>query len=128
VDIADAALVYAGQGWVLPKKNINPYAAVNVKGKLLVVSQQPGQRFPGGPDYANAVSPQQYAASQGAAGIVLLADTADRYARLRTDAATPQSGFSPAPMSSSPTGSRPAPLPVIVLSPRTSQQLLPGRG
>ncbi len=123
-DIVDAPFVYVGQGWVLPKKNLNPYTGIDVRGKMMVVSQQPGQRFPGGPDYANAISPVQYGISQGAAGIVYLADSADAYARLRADAVTPRGGFSPTP--SSPSAARSSALPVLVLSPKASDRLFAG--
>ncbi|MES2463238.1 MAG: M28 family peptidase [Armatimonadota bacterium] len=121
--IAETSLVYVGQGWVLPQKGVNPYNGLNVKGKFLVVSQRLGQRFPGGPDYANAIIPQQYAAQQGAAGIVYLSDAAS-FAPLRNDAATPRGGFTPASASSSP--ARQAALPTVILSPEASQQLFAG--
>jgi hypothetical protein len=126
-DVAESPLIYVGQGWVLPKKNVDPYAGFDVKGKILVASQQPSQRFPRGPDYADALSPQQYGAAHGAVGIIYLSDSAQRYMPLRANAATAQGGFSP--VSASPTRpqtTQTALLPTIILSPDASQRLFEG--
>lgn len=127
VDIAESSLVYVGQGYVLPKRNLNPYTNLDVKGKILLVKQLATQRFPGGPDFAGAVSPQQYGLEHGAAGILYLSDSATTYAQLRTSAATPRGGFSPSAELQR-AGGRPrvSPLPTLVLSPDLSQRLFIG--
>ena len=124
-DVADAPLVYVGQGWVLPQNGTDPYKGIDVKGKVMVVSQRIGQRFPGGPGFANAVSAQQYGATHGAVGIAYLSPSADAYTQFRADAATPRGGYSVA--APSPTAPRAtAQLPSIILSPQAAQQLFAG--
>ena len=124
-DVADAPLVYVGQGWVLPQRGTDPYKGIEVRGKVMVVSQLIGQRFPGGPGLANAVSAQQYGAAHGAVGIAYLSDSADVYSQFRADAVTPRGGFSvAAPSSATPRAT--AQLPSIILSPQASQQLFTG--
>ncbi len=77
--IANAPLVYAGSGWVIPSKNVNAYQGVdNVRGKVLVVTGD--WRVPGvnsgelrglkaGTDYD---SPTTYAQKNGAVAIIRL--------------------------------------------------------
>lgn len=81
-----APVVYAGNGWMIKSKNLNPYQGIDVKGKLIAVygegnpaggsivplpegvavSDLTGQR---GTDWADAAT---YARMNGAAGVILL--------------------------------------------------------
>ena len=83
---ANALMVYAGNGWMVKSKNINPYTGVDVRGKIIVLA---GQGFPNpntltpmptglkesdltgtkGTDWADPVT---YATTNGAAGIILI--------------------------------------------------------
>jgi Zn-dependent M28 family amino/carboxypeptidase len=79
-------IVYAGNGWMIKSKNLNPYAGIDVKGKIIAVfgEGQLGGRslvpLPAGvtqadltgtrgTDWADAVS---YARDNGAAGVMVL--------------------------------------------------------
>jgi len=59
LDIADAKLVFVGNGYVFPKTNTDPYKGLDVKGKILVVAGQP-------PELAAAAAAQ--AGGRGGAG------------------------------------------------------------
>ncbi len=83
---ANALMVFAGHGWVVKSKNIDSYKGVDVKGRVIVLV---GQGFPNantvtgmpagvaqtdltgekGTDWSDPVT---YAASHGAAGIILI--------------------------------------------------------
>jgi hypothetical protein len=74
-------LVYVGHGWVVPKQGIDPYAGVDVRGKI-VVAHGP-RALPKGVEIrqigrvtADASSPQDEAARRGAAGILFIPLTA----------------------------------------------------
>lgn len=87
VDSFDASgqLIFAGNGYVINKSNVNPYAGLDVRGKIIVVAGLPLQvaarqaiRGPspdplGGPctDY---MTPEQYAAKNGAVAVIRIAD------------------------------------------------------
>ena len=82
-----APVVFAGNGWMIKSKNLNPYANIDIKGKLVAVYSegQPSQRglVPApegvtpaetpnatrGTDWADPVT---YARSHGAAGVLVL--------------------------------------------------------
>jgi hypothetical protein len=87
---ADAQVVYAGQGWVVKSKNIDPYAALDVKDKIIVVSGD-GIAPPQGLAVANMPgrdweSPLSYAQKHGARALVLVPRNFER--RWRYGAAT----------------------------------------
>lgn len=76
-------LVYAGNGWVIKSKNINPYQGIDVKDKILVVLGQP---FPGlprgltrqdlsGTQGVDWSSPSIYARDHGAKGVLVIPDS-----------------------------------------------------
>jgi Zn-dependent M28 family amino/carboxypeptidase len=75
-------LVFAGNGWVIKSKNLNPYEGVDVKGKIIVVMGQPFPGFPRGVTRADLAgrqgvdwsSPGLYAQQQGAKGVLVIAD------------------------------------------------------
>jgi hypothetical protein len=83
---ANALMVYAGNGWVVKSKNIDPYKGVDIRGKIVVLSgsgfpnpntltQQPNgvsdDQLKGtkGVDWSDPVT---YATANGAAGILLI--------------------------------------------------------
>jgi len=76
------AVVYAGHGWVIPARNIDPYVGLDVRGKLVLVHgpgtmprdveiQQLGRIAVG------ATAPFAAAAERGAAGILFITRAAD---------------------------------------------------
>ncbi|MFM8532607.1 MAG: M28 family peptidase [Acidimicrobiia bacterium] len=75
-------VVYAGHGWVIPDRKIDPYAGLDVKGKLVLV-HGPGALPRGvqvqhlGRIAIGAQTPFVAAAERGAAGIVFLTRAAD---------------------------------------------------
>src|SRR5437763_6275691 len=72
-------LIYAGNGWVLKSKNLNPYQGLDVKDKIIVVV---GTGFPRGVtrnDLAGRMgedwsSPTVYAQQHGAKGVLAIPD------------------------------------------------------
>ena len=73
-------LVYVGHGWVVPDRGIDPYAGLDVRGKL-VVAHGP-RALPKGVEIrqigrvaVGASSPQDEAARRGAAGVVFIPQT-----------------------------------------------------
>ena len=73
-------LVYVGHGWVVPDRGIDPYAGLDVRGKL-VVAHGP-RALPKGVEIrqigrvaVGASSPQEEAARRGAAGVVFIPQT-----------------------------------------------------
>lgn len=75
-------VIYAGHGWVVPDRKIDPYAGLDVKGKLVLV-HGPGT-LPRGVEIQQlgrvaigAQTPFQAAAERGAAGILFITRAAD---------------------------------------------------
>lgn len=74
--------VYAGHGWVIPDRQIDPYAGLDVKGKLVLV-HGPGTTPRGvriqqlGRVSVGAQSPFVAAAERGAAGVLFITRAAD---------------------------------------------------
>ncbi len=73
-NIADSPFVFAGNGWVIKSKNINPYQGIDVKGKIVVVvnSLPKGVTFGDlqGPPGADWLSPAFYAQTNGARAVL----------------------------------------------------------
>jgi hypothetical protein len=76
-------LVFAGNGYVINKTNTNPYQGLDVSGKIIVVAGLPAElaaRRPGpggnplGTECTDFLTPEEYAAKNGAAGVVRIAD------------------------------------------------------
>ena len=72
--------MYVGHGWVVPDRGIDPYAGLDVRGKL-VVAHGP-RALPKGVEIrqigrvaVGASSPQEEAARRGAAGVVFIPQT-----------------------------------------------------
>jgi hypothetical protein len=79
---AEGQLVYVGQGWVVNSQNINPYAGLDVKDKIVVVSGD-GTTPPAGITVENLPasdweSPVSYAQKHGAQALVLIPRTVER--------------------------------------------------
>jgi Zn-dependent M28 family amino/carboxypeptidase len=92
----NAPLVFVGHGYVIPKSNTNPYAAIDVKGKVMIVAGQPaelaaaaaaaaaaraggagaggggrgGGGSPLGTDGTDFTSPERYATEHGAVAVI----------------------------------------------------------
>jgi len=73
-NIANANIVFAGNGWVIKSKNINPYEGVDVKDKVVVVvnSLPKGVTFNDlkGPVGGDWLSPAFYAQTNGAKAVI----------------------------------------------------------
>jgi Zn-dependent M28 family amino/carboxypeptidase len=75
-------VVYAGHGWVIPERKIDPYAGVDVRGKLVLV-HGPGTLPRGVPIQqlgrvaVGAITPFAAAAERGAAGVLFITRAAD---------------------------------------------------
>lgn len=78
-------LVFAGNGYVINKSNINPYNGLDVQGKIIVVAGLPREiaamqgRRGGGPNpfgenCTDYLTPEEYAAKNGALTVVRIAD------------------------------------------------------
>ena len=71
---ADTPLVFAGNGWVVKSKNINPYEGIDVKGKVVIVvnALPKGVSFGDlkGPPGGDWSSPPYYAQQNGAKAVI----------------------------------------------------------
>jgi Zn-dependent M28 family amino/carboxypeptidase len=89
-----APLVFVGNGYVIPKSNVDPYKGIDIKGKILVVAGEPaelaqqnaaagaagaggrgggrGGANPLGTDGTDFWSPERYAAANGALAVVTI--------------------------------------------------------
>jgi hypothetical protein len=79
---AEAPVVYAGYGWVIKSKNVNPYEGVDVRDKIVVVSGD-GVAPPPGVSVSSLKasdweSPISYAQKNGARALVLVPRNFDR--------------------------------------------------
>src|SRR6478752_5943079 len=62
--------VYVGQGWRIPSRKVDPYAGLDVNGRMLVVLHGPANLDLARSDYTTA---QENARSLGARGVVTVA-------------------------------------------------------
>ena len=78
-------LIFAGNGYVINKTKVNPYEGLDVRGKIIVVAGLPpevaaqqGTRGPSpdplGQQCTDYLTPEQYAAKNGAVAVVRIAD------------------------------------------------------
>jgi len=89
IEIAGAQLVFVGNGYVINKTGTDPYKGLDVKGKVLVVAGVPAELAamqaagrgggrggaaanPLGVENTDFVTPQAYAAKNGALGIIMV--------------------------------------------------------
>ncbi|MBV8855366.1 MAG: M28 family peptidase [Acidobacteria bacterium] len=81
----EAPLVYAGYGWVIKSRNLNPYEGVDVRDRIVVVSGDGVAPPPGvavnGLRPGDWESPISYAQKNGARALVLVPRNFDRYWR-----------------------------------------------
>lgn len=82
---AEAPLVYAGYGWVIKSKNINPYEGVDVRDRIVVVSGDgvapPPGIAPGSLRAGDWESPISYAQKNGARALILVPRNYERHWR-----------------------------------------------
>lgn len=71
---ASGKMVYVSHGWVIKDKNINPYEGIDVKGKIMVVSESlpPGMSFRDLRGAGEIVRPDQYGREHGALGAIII--------------------------------------------------------
>ncbi len=73
-NVSGAAVVFAGNGWVIKSKNINPYQGVEVKDKVVVVVNNLPKGVTGadlkGPLGGDWMSPAYYAQTNGAKAVI----------------------------------------------------------
>ena len=121
-------VVYVGHGWVLPGRGIDPYAAVDVRGKLVLAH---GPRvLPKGVDVqqigrtvVNAQTPFVAAAERGAAGILFITQATElvRWDELR-GANTVRRELDPGV----PSAYAALPITSVLLTPQVTETLLDG--
>ena len=75
--ISNSPMVFAGNGWVVGSKNINPYAGIDIKDKVVVVANGLPKGVTNadlqGPDGGSYTSPNLYAQLNGAKGVLVIA-------------------------------------------------------
>src|SRR5499427_3598406 len=123
-------LVYAGNGWVIKSKNLDPYPGVDVKDKIIVVSGQPFPGFPRGVTRQDLSgkrgedwnSPAGYAQQHGAKAVLIIPDPqkAQNWEPQRQRALSP-GGAVVEKFSTQPNG---PPVPSILMSMRMANALL----
>jgi hypothetical protein len=101
-------LVFAGNGYVINKTTINPYEGLDVKGKIVVVAGLPpelaaqqaagggrggAQANPLGEACTDFLTPEQYAAKNGALAVVTIANFQQLTAMANPNAAAGFGGF-----------------------------------
>ncbi|HKP37974.1 MAG TPA: M28 family peptidase [Pyrinomonadaceae bacterium] len=74
------SMVFAGHGWIIKSKNMDPYQGIDVKDKIIVVSGAGFPRGIGRADLAGTMgvdwsSPAVYAQKNGAKGVISIAET-----------------------------------------------------
>ncbi|MFT3744159.1 MAG: M28 family peptidase [Pyrinomonadaceae bacterium] len=76
-DITSSAMVFAGNGWVVKSKNLNPYQGIDVKDKVVVVTSGLPKGVTNadlqGADGGTYTSPTLYAQLNGAKGVIVFA-------------------------------------------------------
>jgi Zn-dependent M28 family amino/carboxypeptidase len=102
IEIAGTPLVFVGNGYVISKTNTDPYTGLDVKGRILIVAGLPAELAamqaagrgggrgaaapnPLGVENTDFVTPQSYAAKNGALGIIMIPN----FQQLSTMAAPP---------------------------------------
>lgn len=125
---ADLPVVYVGHGWVIPGQKIDPYAGVDVKGKL-VLAHGP-RALPRGVQVqqlgriaVDAETPLVAAAARGAAGVMFIAQAADL---IRWDAVKGQSTVRRELNPSVPSAYAAPALTSVLLTPAVTMALLEG--
>jgi hypothetical protein len=81
-------LVFAGNGWVVHKTNADPYKGIDVRGKIIAVAGRLPESVEG-EACTDFLSPQQYAAKNGALAVVFVADSSNAASMARLNFARP---------------------------------------
>jgi len=124
-------MVFAGNGWVIKSKNLDPYQGVDVKDKIIVVVGS-GQGFPKGITRADLAgrqgedwsSPSVYAQAHGAKGVLVIADaqSLQNWEALRQRSQQPARAFVEKFMTQATTTAKPS----ILMSSKMAAALLAG--
>lgn len=106
-------LVFAGNGYVINKTSINPYEGMDVRGKIIVVAGLPSEiaaqraaaaarggrgtepQSPLGENCTDYLTPEEYAAKNGAVAVVTIADFQQLTAMANPNPATGGAGGAP---------------------------------
>ncbi len=76
-EITNSPMVFAGNGWVVKSKNVNPYEGIDVKDKVVVIVNGLPKGVTNadlqGPDGGSYSSPNYYAQVNGAKGVIVIA-------------------------------------------------------
>ncbi len=99
---ASGSLVFAGNGYVINKTNANPYKGLDVRGKIIAVAGLPpelaaqqSRRGPAtnplGEDCTDYLTPEEYAAKNGAIAVLRVANFQQLNAMANFDKRTPPS-------------------------------------
>jgi len=123
-------LVFAGNGWFIKSKNLDPYKGIDVKGKIVIVFTSP-EGLPRGISRADLtgkrgedwIEPAEYAKRQGAIGIVVIPDFQYLANWSRNWTRTAEQGTATVQKFQSASG--PA-IPRIIISPRVANSLFQG--
>lgn len=125
---AELAVVYVGHGWVVPDRTIDPYAGIDVRGKL-VLAHGPNVLPKGVPVQqigrvaVGAQNPIMAAAERGAAGVVFITQASEltRWDQTRTANTVRRELEPPVPSAYSA-----APITSVLLTPPVTTALLEG--
>ena len=139
-------IVYAGDGWMIKAKNLNPYAGLDVKGKIIAVysdaapaggfqrtlvplpagvTQADIPQTGRGTDWADVAT---YASANGAAGVIILPSKTTNWAALQRAAASGRytvDKFQVAPGAGGRQGGGNA-VPIVYLSPKAAAAIFVG--
>jgi Zn-dependent M28 family amino/carboxypeptidase len=127
---ATGSLVFAGNGWFIKSKNLDPYKGIDVKGKIVIVFTSP-EGLPRGISRADLagkrgedwIDPAEYAKRQGASGVVVIPDFQYLANWSRNWTRTAEQGTATVQKFQSAGG--PA-IPRIIISPRVANSLFQG--
>jgi Peptidase family M28 len=108
-------LVFAGNGYIIHKTNIDPFDGLDVKGKIVVVAGLPpelaaqqnaprGAPNPLGENCTDFLTPEEAAAKNGALAVVKVATFRQLEAMSNPNPAAPNAGFAAASVAGRPTG------------------------
>ena len=132
--LAETPIVFAGNGWMIKSKNLDPYSGIDIKGKLIAVYSEGvmGSRTPvplpagvaqadlagtRGTDWADPVT---YGRTHGAAGVMILPS---KYVAENWNVLTQQFARSRVVVDKFQTGPVGAPFPVAIASPKVGSAI-----
>lgn len=127
--IANAPIVFGGEGWLVKSKGIEPYKNLDVRGKVVVVYSnnlprgiKPQEIFAGGRRGEDWADPMTYAKQNGAVGVISIAtpDTEKRWEIIRP--LRERGGYVVDKLAET----NDKPLPTLYISRKTAEKLLEG--